>query len=96
MKLLQILLAVMILAVSVSAQTAVKISLESAKDQKPRNVKAAQAQHKGRKALRVTDVAPPNTSDDDRLLILTGTDFKNVVCFLRQKLRKVGRNGKLR
>jgi hypothetical protein len=61
----------------VYAQTAVTVSLDSAKDQKMRNVKAEQAQHKGRKALRVTDAAPPNTSNDDRLLILAGTDFKN-------------------
>jgi len=77
MKHFQILLVAMFLAGYVYAQTAVTVSLDSVKDQKMRNVKAEQAQHKGRKALRVTDATSPNTSDDDRLLILAGTDFKN-------------------
>lgn len=77
MKHIRILLGAMFLTGYVYAQTAVTVSLDSAKDQKMRNVKAEQAQHKGRKALRVTDATPPNTPDDDRLLVLAGTDFKN-------------------
>lgn len=77
MKHIGILLGMMFLTGYVYAQTAVTVSLDSAKDQKMRNVKAEQVQHKGRKALRVTDATGPNPLNDDRLLILTGTDFKN-------------------
>ncbi|MFN0111856.1 MAG: hypothetical protein ACKVZH_23605 [Blastocatellia bacterium] len=72
-------LIVLALAASAYSQTAKPISLDSPANQKPRNVKTEQVQHKGRKALRVTDDALPNSGDGDRLLILTGTDFKNGV-----------------
>lgn len=55
------------------------ISLEESGDARPRNVKPEPATYKGRKALRVTDAAPANAGDGDRLLILTGTDFQDGV-----------------
>lgn len=79
MKRIRVFLIAVFFAAGAYAQTAVTVSLDSAKDQKPRNVKAEQARHKGRQALRVTDAASANAADDDRLLILTGTDFKNGV-----------------
>lgn len=66
-------------ATQVFSQTPKLIALDSSANQKPHNVKAEQVQHKGRKALRVIDDAPPNTGDGGRLLILKGTDFKNGV-----------------
>lgn len=69
----------LLLASSGYSQSARSVALDSPKDQKPRNVKAEPVQYKGRKALRVTDDAPPNSSDDDRYLMLTATDFKNGV-----------------
>lgn len=68
----------MVLAVCAGAQT-VTVSLRSTKDQKSRNVKAEQVRHKGRQALRVTDTGLENSNYDDRLLILTGTNFKDGV-----------------
>lgn len=59
------------------SQPAKPVALDRSKEQKPRNVKVEQVQFKGRKALRVTDDASPNSSDDDRFLMLTATDFKN-------------------
>mgnify|MGYP000585506632 CR=1 FL=1 len=72
-------LAAVLVATHVYSQSAKPVALDSPKDQKLRNVKAEQVQYKGRKALRVTDDAPPNSSDDDRFLMLTATDFKNGV-----------------
>ncbi len=59
------------------SQPAKPVALDRSKEQKPCNVKVEQVQFKGRKALRVTDDAPPNSSDDDRFLMLTATSFKN-------------------
>ncbi len=53
------------------------IALDSLKDQKTVNVKAETGEHKGRKALRVTDDAPATAGDGDRLLVLTATDFSD-------------------
>lgn len=69
-----------LLAVAVFSQGATKtIPLVVGKDQKPRNVKVENTEHKGRKALRVTDDAPATADDGDRLLILTTTDFSEGV-----------------
>lgn len=67
-----------LLVVAAFSQGATKtIPLVVGKDQKPRNVKVESAEHKGRKALRVTDDAPATAGDGDRLLILTATDFSD-------------------
>ncbi|MDX2032559.1 MAG: hypothetical protein SF339_17930 [Blastocatellia bacterium] len=55
------------------------ISLAKTSGMTPRNVTMEQATHKGRKALRVTDAAPANAGDGDRLLILTEVDFQDGV-----------------
>jgi hypothetical protein len=55
------------------------VALDTPADLKLRNVKVEQATHKGRKALRVTDAAPANVGDGDRLAILTNTDFQDGV-----------------
>ena len=75
-----ILLALLLLGISASTQTKSKaIALDKLTDAKPRNVKPEPVTFKGRKALRVTDAAPPTLGDGDRLLLLTGTDFQNGV-----------------
>ncbi|MBP6820440.1 MAG: hypothetical protein KA368_02800 [Acidobacteria bacterium] len=67
-----------LLLVSASPQGVTKsIPLDALKNQKPRNVKVENAEHKGRKALRVTDDAPATADDGDRLLILTAADFSD-------------------
>ncbi|HEX4947089.1 MAG TPA: hypothetical protein VFZ34_10510, partial [Blastocatellia bacterium] len=75
-----ILIALVLLAVSASTQTKSKtIALDKLTDAKPRNVKPEPVTFKGKKALHVTDAAPPTSGDGDRLLLLTGTDFQNGV-----------------
>ena len=55
------------------------IALDKLTSAKLRNVKPEPVTFKGKKALRVTDTAPPAAGDGDRLLWLTGTDFQNGV-----------------
>lgn len=43
------------------------------------NVKTEQVTYKGRKALRVTDIAPANVGAIDRLIILSKTEFQDGV-----------------
>lgn len=66
-------------AVSLAQQRAQTIPLDKPAQMKPRNVKTEAANYQGRQALRVTDAAPPNAGDGDRLLLLTGTDFQDGV-----------------
>ena len=79
MKQVWVLLVAAFLAPCCYAQSMTTVSLNSPKDRKLRNVKAEQVQHKGRQALRVTDTGLENSTYDDRLLILTGTNFKDGV-----------------
>lgn len=55
------------------------IPLDKPAAQKARNVRAESATFKGRPALRVTDAAPSNAGDGDRLLLLTATEFQDGV-----------------
>jgi hypothetical protein len=56
-----------------------KVALDAPAEMKLRNVKAEPTTYKGRKALRVTDAAPANVGDGDRLAILSKTDFQDGV-----------------
>jgi len=59
-----------------NAQTkAVILPLDSAKGLKPVNAKVEPVTYKGRKALRVTDIAPPGTLDDGRFVVVLGSQF---------------------
>jgi hypothetical protein len=42
-----------------------------------RNVKADFGIYRGVRAIRITDIAPPETGDDDRLAMVKGTTFKD-------------------
>lgn len=55
------------------------VSLASPDQLKPLNVKAEAVTFKGRKALRVLDVAPPELGDEGRFVILPKTDFQDGV-----------------
>ncbi len=44
-----------------------------------RNVQTEWVTYKGRKALRVTDVAPASVGGIDRLIILSKTEFQDAV-----------------
>jgi hypothetical protein len=44
---------------------------------RPVNAKVEPVIYKGRKALRVTDVAPAGTSDDARFVVVTGSRFQD-------------------
>lgn len=55
------------------------LPLDSPEGLKLRNLKAEPVTFKGRKALRVTDAAPANSGDGDRLAILPGTDIQDGV-----------------
>src|SRR5262249_21718566 len=55
------------------------IQVDDLKQMQPRNVKVEQVTYKGRKALRVTDAAPPNAADGIQLVILNKTDFQDGV-----------------
>jgi hypothetical protein len=54
-----------------------KFPLSSAEGLKLLNVTAESINYKGRKALRVTDAAPPDLGDEGRLAVLTDTDFQD-------------------
>lgn len=78
--LVSILVPLLLLSITASTQPKSKsIALDKLTDAKPRNVKSEPVTFKGKKALRVTDTAPPTLGDGDRLLLLTGTDFQNGV-----------------
>jgi hypothetical protein len=51
------------------------VALDDLNEMQLRNVKAEKVTYRGRKALRVTDAAPPNTADGIQLVILNKTDF---------------------
>ena len=55
------------------------IPLDNLNEMQPRNVKTEEVTYKGRKALRVTDAAPPNVADGIQLVILNKTEFKDGV-----------------
>jgi hypothetical protein len=55
------------------------IPLDNLKDMQPRNVKTEEVAYKGRKALRVTDAAPPNVADGIQLVMLNKTEFQDGV-----------------
>ena len=55
------------------------ISLDNLSEMQPRNVKTEQVTHKGKKALRATDVGLPNGSDGVQLVILNKTEFQDGV-----------------
>src|SRR5215510_754896 len=55
------------------------ISLADPSGMQPRNVKIEQVTYKGRKALRVTDTAPPNVADGIQLVIFNKTEFQDGV-----------------
>jgi hypothetical protein len=55
------------------------VALDAPAEMKLRNVKAEPTTYKGRKSLRLTDAAPANVGDGDRLVILTKTDFQDGV-----------------
>lgn len=66
--------------VSVVSQTPTQtVLLDAPADLKLRNVKAEQVTFKSRKALRVTDAAPANVGDGDRLASLPKTAFQDGV-----------------
>ena len=73
-------LAVLVLFLNASNLAQVKtttVPLDNFKDIQPRNVKTELVNYKGRKALRVTDVAPANVADGIQLVILNKTEFQN-------------------
>jgi hypothetical protein len=75
-----ILIAVLTLGLS-TVFTQVKtttIPLDNPSEMHPRNVKTEQVTYKGRKALRVSDAAPANASDE-QLVILNKTEFQDGV-----------------
>ncbi len=53
------------------------LPLDSTEGLKPINTKVEPITYKGRKALRVTDAAPEGTSDDGRLVLVTGSQFQD-------------------
>jgi hypothetical protein len=61
-------------AVSQSPQ---EIRLNAIDNLELRNVKADFVTYRGRPAVRITDIAPPESGDDDRLAIVKGTSFKD-------------------
>ena len=74
------LFAVLVLFLNASALAPVKtttVPLDSFKDMQPRNVKTELVNYKGRKALRVTDMAPANAPDGIQLVILSKTEFQD-------------------
>lgn len=65
--------------ISLTATQAQTISIDSPDQLKLVNVKAETVIFKGRKALRVHDAAPPESGDEERLVILPKTDFQDGV-----------------
>jgi len=55
----------------------ITLAFESSDGLKPVNAKVEPVTYKGRKALRVTDVAPAGTSDDARFVVVTGSQFED-------------------
>lgn len=53
------------------------IPLDRLDEQQPRNVKTEWITYKERKALRVTDAAPPDVADGVQLVILNKTEFRD-------------------
>ena len=80
MRLLNSLLgATVIIFATATVLTAQTIPIDSSDQLKLVNVKAESVTFKGRKALRVRDVAPPDFGDEGRLAILPKTDFQDGV-----------------
>lgn len=73
---IRLLIMLIFLAPIVQAQT---ISLDAMDQLKLVNVKAETVNFKGRKALRVSDAAAAGTGDEERLVILSKTDFQDGV-----------------
>jgi hypothetical protein len=65
------------IASAASAFQSQAISLDSPDQLKPVNVKIESVTFKGRKALRVSDAAPPGLGDEGRLVVLSKTDFQD-------------------
>jgi hypothetical protein len=59
------------------SQSSREIPLDSTEKLELRNVKADFVTYRGYPAVRITDIAPPGTGDDDRLAIVKGTSFKD-------------------
>jgi len=60
------------------AQTkVVALPLDSAKGLKPVNAKVEPVTYRGRKAIRVSDIAPQGTSDDGRFVVVSGSQFED-------------------
>jgi len=71
-------LAVFLCAILARAQTKpITLAFESSEGLKPVNAKVEPVTYKGRKALRVTDVAPAGTSDDARFVVVMGSQFQD-------------------
>jgi hypothetical protein len=76
---LSAMLSIFAIATALAGVQAQTISLDSPDQLKLVKVKAETVTFKGRKALQVRDAAPPETSDEGRLVILPETDFQNGV-----------------
>ena len=72
----RLLIMLIFLAPAIQAQT---ISLDAMDQLKLVNVKAETVNFKGRKAMRVSDAAAAGTGDEERLVILSKTDFNDGV-----------------
>jgi len=59
------------------SQSPQEIRLNSVENLELRDVKADLVTYRGRQAVRITDIAPPDTGDEDRLAIVKGTSFKD-------------------
>jgi hypothetical protein len=59
------------------SQSSQEIRLNAIDNLELRNVKADFVTYRGRPAVRITDIAPPESGDDDRLAIVKGTSFKD-------------------
>src|SRR5213593_4255785 len=55
------------------------VPLDAPDELKLRNVKTEMVTYKDHRALRVTDAAPPEVGDGDRLVILSKTEFEDGV-----------------
>jgi len=59
------------------SQSTQEIQLNAVDNLELRNVKAESVTYRGRSAVRIMDIAPPDAGDDDRLAIVKGTSFTN-------------------